>query len=206
VVRGKTVAQKEHKVRSRYLAYVGGVGIATFYDRAWPGPYLATLLGHHAGLSALDEQRVRVARGDVLSAIVNAAQEFYGRMSGRFRSQLKTYAGGDKISNLGIVAGVSLLSNGFFRIEDLRAPAVSADGLRRCEELVAEMVGTGLLIENNLAEGRVYSFSEDGIAPYLWLLSVEKKLREPKALGSSPVSANFTPHQTGKTELSRPFS
>src|ERR1700744_6733343 len=64
-------------------------------------PYLATLLGHHAGLSALDDQRVKVGGADVLSAIQSAAQEFYGRMSGRVRSQLKNYTDAGKTSLFG---------------------------------------------------------------------------------------------------------
>ena len=178
----------------------------TIVSAAHGSPYLATLLGHHAGLSALDDQRVRVGRGDVLSAITSAAQEFLGRMSGRARSQLKAYASGDKMSDLGIVAGASLQSNGTFRLEDLRTPMVSADGLRRCEELVADLVRAGLLVENDVEEGRVYWFAEDGFAPYLWLLSIEAKLRETKAPVPAPIGVNFTPLQAGKTELSRPVS
>ena len=169
-------------------------------------PYLATLLGHHAGMSALNEQRVRVGRGDVLSAITNAAQEFHERMSGRVRAVLKTYAVGEKTPSLGIVAGASLLSGGPFRLDDLRTPIVSADGLRRCDELIAEMVRTGLVTEDKLEGTCIYRFAEDGIASYLWLLSVETKLRESKAPGPTPIGVNFTPLQASKSELSRPLS
>ena len=109
------------------------------------------------------------------------------------------------MSYLGIVAGASLQSNGTFRIEDLRTPIVSADGLCKCEELVAELVRAGLLIENNLEEGRVYWFAEDGIAPYPWLLSVEANLGETKASSPAPIGVNFTPLQAAKSELSRPL-
>ena len=141
-------------------------------------PYLATLLGHHAALSALDDQRVRVGGGDVLSAISGALLEFQGRMSGRVRSQLKHYVTREKMPYLGVVAGVSLLSNGAFRMDDLWASTVNAEHARRCEEAVADLVRVGLLIENQLEDGRVYRFAEDGIAAYMWLLSVEGKLRE----------------------------
>ena len=141
-------------------------------------PYLATLLGHHAGLSALDDQRIRITVDDVLSAIASAIQEFYGRMSGRARALLKQYIGNDRSSALGVVAGVSLLSSGAFRVGDLWAAAVNAESARQCEDLVAELVKAGLLIETNLEDGVSYRFSEDGIAAYLWLVSVEAKLKE----------------------------
>ena len=103
-------------------------------------PYLATLLGHHAALGALDDQRVRVGRGDVLSAIGAAILEFQGRMSGRARVQLKKYSGSQWTPYMGIVAGVSLLSNGAFRKEDLWASTVNAENARRCEEAVSELM------------------------------------------------------------------
>lgn len=148
-------------------------------------PYLATLLAHHAGLNALDDQRVRIEARDVLSAIASAIQEFYGRLSGRARSQIKHFVESDRASILGVVAGVSLLSNGSFRIGDLWAAAVNAESARQCEALVADLTRAGLLIESDQEDGASFRFSEDGIAAYLWLLSVEAKLREaeePEAL------------------------
>ncbi len=82
------------------------------------------------------------------------------------------------MSLLGIISGVSLLSNGSFRKEDLWASTISAESARRREEAIGDPMRAGLLLESNLEEGHLYRFSEDGIAAYLWLLSVEKKLRE----------------------------
>ena len=167
-------------------------------------PYLATLLGHHAGLSALDDQRVRVGAPDVLAAIASAAEEFHGRMSGRVRSQLKYYAADDKAPLLGIIAGASLLSSGSFRLEDLWASVASAESVQRCEEVLAELVKIGLLTESNPEEGRAYRFSEDGIAAYLWLFSVEAKLREAQERATS-VNADLPLPKPANAELSRPI-
>lgn len=158
-------------------------------------PYLATLLGHHAALTALDDQRTRVGRSDVLTAIGAAILEFQGRMSGRARVLLRKYAGSEKTPYLGIVAGVSLLSNGFFRMEDLWASTVNAENARRCEEAVAELIGAGLLLEHQTEEGRLYRFAEDGIAAYLWLLSVEAKLRDAQAQQAVEPSFSLTAQQ-----------
>jgi hypothetical protein len=140
-------------------------------------PYLASLISHHAGLSALDEQRTKVSTADVLSAIVNAAQEFRGRMSGRARSQLKFFDGPEKTALLGSVAGTSLLSNGSFRMEDFWVAGTGAERSREYETIIAELVRQGLMVETNLEDGRVYRFSEDGIPAYLWLLAAEARLR-----------------------------
>ena len=98
-------------------------------------PYLATLLGHHAGFvrSTACVREVGVPMCSLRSQ--SAAQGFHGRFSGRARGQLKQYAGSEKSSLLGVVAGVSLLSNGSFRIEDLlgfharfrQPPAIRSD-------------------------------------------------------------------------------
>ena len=160
-------------------------------------PYLATLLGHHAGLNALDDQRIRITVADVIFAIATAIQEFYGRMPGRARAQLKHYVGSDQASSLGLVAGVSLLSSGSFRVGDLWAAAASAESARQCEKLVAELVKAGLLIETNLEEGVSYRFSEDGIAAYLWLLSVEAKLKEAEEPQVLPEFELILPEATG---------
>lgn len=145
-------------------------------------PYLASLISHHAGLCALDEQRTRVSSADVLHAIVNSAQEFRGRMSGRARAQLKFFDAADKTALLGSVAGTSLLSNGSFRIEDLWVAGTGAERSREYETILGDLVRQGLMLETVLEEGRVYRFSEDGIPAYLWLLAAEAKLRAAERL------------------------
>lgn len=159
-------------------------------------PYLATLLSHHAGLMALDDQRIRVSTADVLVAIGSAAQEFYARMSGRARAQLKAFNTGEKVRFLGVISGISLLSNGSFRLEDLWSSAKGSETVAQYESVVDELVKSNLLIESSFEEGRSFRFSEDGISAYLWLLAVESKLRaneQPSPLKARPTS--LTPHK-----------
>jgi len=158
-------------------------------------PYLATLIGHHASLHSLDDQRVHVGRADVMSAIDAAILEFQGRMSGRSRALLKKYIGSQWTPYMGIVAGVSLLSNGAFRMDDLWASTVNAENARHCEEAIAELMKVGLLLEIQLEEGRLYRFAEDGIAAYLWLLSVEGKLHDAAARPAAEPSFLFKPQE-----------
>jgi hypothetical protein len=98
-------------------------------------------------------------------------------MSGKVRDQLKHYVGDNPIDILGIVAGVSLLSSGTFRLEDLWAGAAGLGGAERAESVVADMVRVGLLVESNSEGARRFRFFEDGIASYLWLQSAAQKLR-----------------------------
>ncbi len=152
-------------------------------------PYLATLLGHHAAMNAIDGQRVRVGVADVVSAIAAAAVEFYGRMSGKTRSQLKHYATEDRADFLGLVAGVSLLSNGAFRLEDLWAGPANGGRAERGEALVGDMVRAGILVESNMDGAKSFRFSEDGMAAYLWLQSAADKLRADYRLGAASNAA-----------------
>lgn len=151
-------------------------------------PYLATLLGHHAAMNAIDGQRVRVGIPDVISAIAAAAVEFYGRMSGKTRSQLKYYATEDRVGFLGLVAGVSLLSNGAFRLEDFWGRNADTGSSERDETKVADLVRSGLLVESNIEGARTFRFAEDGIAAYLWLLSAADKLRADYRPGAAPTA------------------
>ena len=96
---------------------------------------------------------------------------------------------------MGIVAGVSLLSNGAFRMEDLWASTVNAENARHCEEAIGELMKVGLLLEIQLEEGRLFRFAEDGIAAYLWLLSVEGKLRDTDTQKAAEPSLLFAPQE-----------
>jgi len=141
-------------------------------------PYLATLLCHHAGLSALDKTRTRVNKSDVLASIGIAVLEFQGRIPARVRTLIKTYVDQQKMPYLGMVAGASLLSNGAFRKVDLLESTVSSNIPGPLEDVLAELIKAELLVETTVKDARLYRFSEDGIAPYLWLLSRESALRD----------------------------
>ena len=72
---------------------------------------------------------------------------------------------------LGALAGTALLGGGSFRKEDIRTAMANSDTIRRCEELIAQLVASDLLIEMPSEDSVIYRFVEDSIAPYLWLLS-----------------------------------
>jgi hypothetical protein len=82
---------------------------------------------------------------------------------------------------LGIVAGASLFSNGAFRKVDLLESTVSSSVTGLLEDVLEELIKAELLVETTVKDTRLYRFSEDGIAPYLWLLSREAALRDAAA-------------------------
>ena len=48
---------------------------------------------------------------------------------------------------LGALAGTALLRGGSFRKEDIWTGMANSDTIRRCEELIAQLVASDLLIE-----------------------------------------------------------
>jgi len=98
-------------------------------------------------------------------------------MSGKTRGQLKHDATEDRLGFLGLVAGISLLSNGAFRLEDLWNAGSGMGVAERGEAQILDLVRTGLLVESTTEGARTFRFAEDGIAAYLWLQAATAKLR-----------------------------
>jgi Cdc6-like AAA superfamily ATPase len=143
-------------------------------------PYLASLLAHHAGLNALEAERTNVGIADAMEAILTAVREFKGRLSSRAKMLLWQLVRDGQIRALGTLAGTSLVSGGAFRREDLRASMASLDSIQRCEELIPQLLANDVLMERQLEEIKTYQFSEESVAPYLWLLWMATHLREGK--------------------------
>ena len=72
---------------------------------------------------------------------------------------------------LGALAGIALLGGGTFRKEDIRTAMANADTIRRCEDLISQLVANDLLIEMPSEDSVIYRFVEDSIPAYLWLLT-----------------------------------
>jgi hypothetical protein len=143
-------------------------------------PYLASLLSHHAGLNALDAERTAVGAPDAMEAILIAVREFKGRLSNRAKVLLWQLVRDGQIRALGTLAGTSLVCGGPFRREDLRASMASLDSIQRCEELIPHLVASEVLVESKQEDVISYQYSEESVAPYLWLLWMATHLREAK--------------------------
>ena len=135
-------------------------------------PYLASLISHHAGLTALDAQRLVVTRQDVDAAADAALVELKGRVSRRSQLQIQDAMSHAALAPLGALAAAALATGGKFNADDVtRAPGSASEHdtrLRLMQSLAAEAV----LIQGAEDEyGRRYRFIEQSVPAYLWLLS-----------------------------------
>jgi len=134
-------------------------------------PYIASLISLNAALYALEAGRSNVTGENAASAIKMAVREFKARLSNRCQGLLWKTVREGQTRALGALAGTALLGGGSFRKEDIRTAMANSDTIRRCEELIAQLVASDLLIEMPSEDSVIYRFVEDSIAPYLWLLS-----------------------------------
>jgi hypothetical protein len=156
------------------------MAVRTVTVAAHGSPYFASLLTHHAGLNALDAERTTAGAPDAIEAILTAVREFKGRLSNRAKMLLWQLVRDGQIRALGTLAGTALVCGGPFRREDLRASMASIDNIQHCEELIPGLVASEVLLEGQQEEVKTYRFSEESVAPYLWLLWMATHLREAK--------------------------
>jgi Cdc6-like AAA superfamily ATPase len=139
-------------------------------------PYVASLLAHHAGLVAVDEGRLTVAKADVSVAIAEALGELNGRISKRSQLQIATVVRQGVHKILGALSGAAQLASGQFNMDDISALYSGADNVARCKSIVENLAAEGVLIEAIDGEyGRSYRFLEESVPSYLWLLAAQSR-------------------------------
>ena len=130
-------------------------------------PYIASLLGQHAGLLAADRGAGSVGTEDVTAAIGRAADEIADRISERSRYAVERAYGAGHAEMLPVLAHAALRHGGRFGPEALGDqpgdPAARAAALDRLDR------DYGLIetIQDDPA-GR-YRFREEGVPIYLWI-------------------------------------
>lgn len=139
-------------------------------------PYVASLLGHHAGLASIDEGRLTVTKADVSVAIAEALGELNGRISKRSQLQIAGVVRQGVHKILGALSGAAQLSSGHFNMDDISALYSGAENVSRCKGIVDNLAAEGVLIEAQDGEyGRSYRFIEEGVPSYLWLLAAQSR-------------------------------
>jgi Cdc6-like AAA superfamily ATPase len=135
-------------------------------------PYRASLVSHHAGLTALDDQRLTVTQDDVEGAGESAMAELKGRVSRRSQLQIQDAISHSALAPLGALAATALATGGNFNAEDVaQIPGSAADHDTRVK-LLLSLAAEAVLIQGAEEEyGRRYHFIEQGVPAYLWLLS-----------------------------------
>lgn len=134
-------------------------------------PYLANLIGQHAGLAALDRGAESVSAADVQVALERALYEIEQRVPPKALYQLKHMSDPELRAALESAAKEALTSIG--RIE---APAPG--DTRRAAELDRLASEFRLIEDTPEAPGAAYRFIEDGVALYLWLTSAARDLKK----------------------------
>lgn len=148
-------------------------------------PYVATLLGHHAALAAIDGQRTQVVAADVSNGVAEALSELMDRMSKRSQVQIEEVLRRGAHKALAQVSGHAMLSGGRFSRQDVHSLQQPADAAR-CEALVESLARDGFLIEATDDEfGRRYSFFEESIPAYLWLVVAQEQIQTQAAPGAA---------------------
>jgi hypothetical protein len=137
-------------------------------------PYLASLLGHHAGLNALDAGRRQVTREDVGGAIATALAGFKARMPRQIQAQLAGFAREAGQAVLAPLAGTAQLGGGELTAEDLVATFPSPDMRANAIRLLDRLRHAGLISVIEEGPSRAaYQFADVSVAPYLWLLAAQ---------------------------------
>jgi hypothetical protein len=136
-------------------------------------PYLASLLSHHAGLSALDAGRTAVVEADVADSATYALAELRSRLSRRAQWHIDENVRGGGLSALGAIAAAAQSASGRFTTEDLAAATPNAEERALRLRLADALAGRGALLKSADDEyGKGYRFAEASVPPYLWLLSL----------------------------------
>lgn len=140
-------------------------------------PYLANLLSHHAGISALEGTRTEVTAMDASEGITAALREFKSRLSARAAVQLDLLVKEGHVRGLGALAGHAMTQGTSFSAQARGPATIGTEPTESYNDLLPILVANGLLLEKGVDGGKAYQFSDDNITHYLWLLMVDWQLR-----------------------------
>jgi hypothetical protein len=142
-------------------------------------PYLASLVSHHAGLSALDDGRTTVTAEDVSNGISIALTELLGRISKRSQAQLSLCIQEGAHRFLGPLSGAAQPLGGQFDINVIHDLWPEADRAAKAQGLVDGLAAQNVILQAEHDEnGRRYRFLEDSVPAYLWLFAARENSAE----------------------------
>jgi Cdc6-like AAA superfamily ATPase len=134
-------------------------------------PYVASLLSHHAGLTAIDAGRLAVTASDVSVAIDQALEEVGGRLSRLSQLQIEQMMSDGQGKLLGAVAGAALIGGGQFELKEVEAAVRDPAFAAHCLATVEDLAGRRKLLSETRDEfGRRFQFIEESVPVYLWML------------------------------------
>jgi Cdc6-like AAA superfamily ATPase len=131
-------------------------------------PYIANLLCHHAGHSALDEGRSTVLPRDVSGAVDRAVGEFQGRIGKPIQSRIRLLMEQGSGEALATAARAALSGDGTFGISELQAYG-DVDA-KRAQQVLQLLTSEKILApDSDDDSGERMTFSEDGLPTFIWM-------------------------------------
>jgi len=140
-------------------------------------PYLARLLAHHAGMTALAQERLSILREDVWAALDQAVIEAQGRVARRTSAIADELARPGNELMVSAVARAASTPDGWFTPADLLEklpPGMSIDDAAGALGEIARR--DGLLEREAEAQGVRYRFIDEALPTYLWMLVARRHL------------------------------
>jgi Cdc6-like AAA superfamily ATPase len=138
-------------------------------------PYLASLICHHASLSAVDARRAEVLAEDVGQGITVAVDELRHRLPRTLQNQVNRLVAKGAGRALAVLAAASLSASGDFDDRAIEQVASSTSEATLCKRLCQEIAADDGIVRAHEYDGqRRYSFVEEGLPAYLWLLNASE--------------------------------
>jgi Cdc6-like AAA superfamily ATPase len=140
-------------------------------------PYIANLLCHHAGQTALDEGRSTVLTSDLVDAVGQTQADFRGRIGKSIQNQIARIAELGQGDDLDVAARTSLSADGPFTVADVQEH--NQVDAKTATDALERLCAAGVLMVNEEDEHeRHFEFIEEGLPTYLWVNSADQNLRQ----------------------------
>ncbi len=133
-------------------------------------PYLARLISHHAGIHALDEERLTANLADILAALNSIVDEAEGRLAPYARARGHHLFKTKSVPVLGAIARCAGTPDGWFAVEDIRhyLPATTTDAAVSAE--LDRIVALGDLLERSEGtHGPIFRFTDEALPIFVWM-------------------------------------
>jgi Cdc6-like AAA superfamily ATPase len=139
-------------------------------------PYIATLISHHAGLAAVDSNRLTVTTDDVSAAIAEALSELNGRLLRTSQLQIAEGVRKGVHKLLSPLSREAIVTGGKFTLESISTLFKDAETATRCRQLITSLAQDSVLVEAVDDQlGLHYRFLEESTPIYFWLLEVQER-------------------------------
>jgi hypothetical protein len=150
-------------------------------------PYLASLLGQQAGLTALGDHRLTVTRADIPQAIGSAVNEIKSRLSKRMSASIVGCVRDGSFSVLGALASAAQGGEGRLSVDETPAlfpnAELAAQALKELDRLNTQGVVSR---DEDEKTGPYFQFGDPNALAYLWLLAAERQLSAEDELNPAP--------------------